>query len=74
MFRNTRTAVADPEAYQRQIYSIGEQLAESPRWAPFCEGLEGSDRAFLAILLENELTHLSQLSEVTKTLAIGNFD
>lgn len=58
-----------------QLQTIGEALASSPRWAPYCEGLEGWEKAQTAILLENQLNFMeNELNEVTKILQIGNFD
>lgn len=58
-----------------QMQSIGEALSNSNRWAPYCEGLDGWDRASTAILLENQHRFMNtELNEVTKILSIGNFD
>lgn len=67
-------AVADSNIVLSGIQTLGESLAASPRWRRYCEGLDGLDRAFAAILLENELKYLKQLPEAVKTLQIGNFD
>jgi hypothetical protein len=58
-----------------QYQTIGEALSQSPRWQPYCEGLDGWDRAATAILLENQFQFMeNELNEVTKILQIGNFD
>ena len=58
-----------------QIQTIGEALAQSQRWRPYCEGLEGWDAQSTAILLENQFNFLNnEMNEVTKILQIGNFD
>lgn len=64
----------DQSAAHQELRQIGEMLADTPRWSPYCEGLSGMERSFTAVLLENQLTHLRQMNEVTKILQIGNFD
>jgi hypothetical protein len=57
------------------MQTLGEALADSPRWEPYCEGLNGWDRQMTALLLENEFNFMNnELNEVTKILQIGNFD
>lgn len=68
---NMRGMAGSADQYQ----TIGEALSQSPRWQPYCEGLEGWDRAATAILLENQFQFMeNELNEVTKILQIGNFD
>lgn len=60
---------------QAQMETIGEALANSPRWRPYVEGLDGWTRRATAIILENQQNFLqNELNEVTKILQIGNFD
>lgn len=58
-----------------QFEVLGEALANSERWKPYCEGLEGPGRNNTAILLENQFRFMNnELNEVTKILQVGNFD
>ena len=66
---------------QENLQSIGERLASHPKWEALCDGLEGSKRTLVALLLENQYKHFlelgrdpDQLLETTKVLNIGNFD
>ena len=64
---------------------LGERLADSPKWKKMCEGLNGLQRSWTAILLENQSRWNAQnrpqlsmqggeLNETTKLLNIGQFD
>lgn len=58
-----------------QMETIGEALASSPRWAPYCDDLSGWPRKHTAILLENQHRfQTSEMNEVTKVLQVGNWD
>jgi hypothetical protein len=53
----------------------GMQLAESEKWAPFCEGMENRwMKASMGQLLENTERYFASLSESTRTQLIGDFE
>lgn len=67
-----------------KLKAVGERLAESARWAPYMKDLNGIDRVWTAILLENQARHMAStrpqlsvsggLNETTKLLNVGSFD
>lgn len=73
------------ESRQDKLQAVGRQLAEG-RWKKYCEGLEGTTRNFMAILLENQRREIArtapqfamreggELNETTKLLNVGSFD
>ena len=58
--------------YERML-DTGRKLADK-KWVRYCEGLEGVDRAFTAVLLENTEKFIGRMDETTRILNIGNFD
>jgi hypothetical protein len=69
------TINANTEDYMDKAQRIGEALAQTERWKPFCESIEdNTSRSFCAVLLENQFQHFDQMNETTKILQIGNFD
>jgi len=66
--------ITEMDAMHSQLQTLGERLSETERWKPYCEGLEGTDKGFTALVLENQLAHWSNMNEVTKVLQVGNFD
>jgi len=66
-----------------QLMSIGERLADN--WPELTEGLDGVDKSYMGLLLQNQEDHLrtvrpqvtfrdKSLQETTKILNIGGFD
>jgi hypothetical protein len=63
----------DPKSLLEQVQAKGEMLAES-KWAPYCEGLDGTDAPFTALVLENTARWLASLEETVRAQNVGNFD
>lgn len=53
MFTEEQTALL--ERRSRQLLEVGRVLADSPRWSPLCENLDGMERSVTALLLQNQL-------------------
>ena len=71
------------DKHRDKILGLGESLAK--KWPDLCDGLDGVDRSYMGILLQNEEDHLrtvrpqvtfrdKDLQETTKVLNIGGFD
>lgn len=57
--------LTEMDAMQSQLQTLGERLSNTERWKPYCEGLEGTDKGFTALVLENQLAHWSNMNEVS---------
>ena len=65
-------AIEQLSMYERQVED-GHKLSTG-KWANYCEGLEGVDKAFTAVLLENTAKYINRFDETTRVTQIGNFD
>lgn len=51
----------------------GEKLSQG-KWSRFVDGLEGTDKAFTSLVLENTSQWLASLNETVRAVNVGNFD
>ncbi len=51
----------------------GDLLANN-KWKDYVEDLQGLDRSFTALMLENTANYLAQFNEVSRAVNVGNFD